>query len=192
MGWYYNKTDAKRIWKSLILKCEPDEQGNSQMEICEEWKNYYNFERWFLENVYATKQYHLGICSDLLIWDAKIYSPETCCLLPLSFINLVYSCKSRNQFLPGVSIAKAGTFHTKLAKGSGVLAKTFKTEKEAFYFYKEYKEQLIKNKATASKPLFPEHIYKALMSLEVKPIRGTYNNLFGMQSEVLYSNQSEV
>jgi hypothetical protein len=170
----------------MVKRCNDNIRGYEDATVCDEWKNYYNFEKWYMEHVYATKQWRLELDKDLFGNGYKVYSPETCCLIPKSFNLLLASCTSRNQFLPGVSMTKSGTYTTTVTIGLKSQTKVFKTEEECFFFYKLHKENAIKCKAEASRPILPQMVYDALMKYEVKPIRGTYHESMRRSKPVVY------
>lgn len=163
----YTEKDAYKAWYSMNERC-----SNGYALVCEDWKYFQNFKRWYLSNIYATKQFKLEVDKDLFSKENKIYSSETCCLLPQSLNTLLASCTSRNEFLPGVTMTESGAFAANVKRNITTKRKTFKTEKEAFFFYKNEKEKNIKIAVNAYEFLLPEKIYKELMNYEVKPIRG--------------------
>lgn len=186
MGWYYDKADARHIWDLMMNRCNKSMPGYEDATVCDEWKNYYNFEKWYMEHVYATKQWRLELDKDLFGDGSKIYGPETCCLIPKSFNLLLASCTSRNQFLPGVSMTKAGTYKATVQIKLENCTKTFKTEEECFLFYKTHKEITIKCRAEASRTILPQYVYDALMQYEIKPIRGIFHSSMQKSKPIIY------
>ena len=170
----YTKKDAKKVWTLMINRCS---QGYA--EVCDEWKNYKSFEDWYMNNTYGTKQFRLELDKDLLSKGPKIYSPDTCCLLPKSLNLLLSSCVSRNRLLPGVQYnSKSKTFTATVNRSTITKKKTFKSERDAFEFYKLEKEKNIKIAAEAYSFLLPFNIYKALIEYEVEPVRGEWKDGF--------------
>ena len=107
---------------------------------------------------------------DILVKGNKIYSPETCCFVP-NEINVLFTKKEkdRGEYPIGVSIisnkyvARCGVGNSK-NKTIG----SFKTPKEAFQAYKQYKEQYIKKVADKYKCQIPNNLYKAMYSYQVE------------------------
>lgn len=166
----YTEKDARKIWGLMIRRC-----SEGYAKVCDEWKNYSNFKEWYMNNVYGTKQFRLELDKDLFSKGDKVYSPETCCLIPKSINLLIASCTSRNNLLPGVTYnPKSETFTASINFATKINKKTFKTEDEAFQFYKTEKEKVIKTYTEAYSFLLPDRIYKTLMSYTVKPIRGKW------------------
>lgn len=163
----YTEKDARKIWGLMIRRC-----SEGYAKVCDEWKNYINFKEWYFENIYGTKQFKMQLDKDLFSKGQKIYSPETCCFLPQSLNTLLASCTSRNEFLPGVQITRNKTFKAKAVRNITSIEKVFKTEDEAFQFYKHEKEENIRISTEAYSFLLPRKIYMALMGYEISPARG--------------------
>lgn len=66
-----------RVYDRKKHELQPYYKG---MEVCEEWHNFQNFAKWYTSH----RNYGLGfeLDKDILSGEGKIYSPETCMLLP--------------------------------------------------------------------------------------------------------------
>lgn len=155
----------------MMERCDKNLKGYEDATVCEEWKNVYTFIMWYMKNTYNTKQWNLQLDKDLFKLDNKLYSPETCCMLPRGLNILISNCTSRNGLLPGVTKNLSGSYTGTVSFGLKKELQVFKTEEEAFQFYKEKKEHIIKVITKAYVPVIPQKIYDALMIYEVKPIR---------------------
>lgn len=158
-------------WSSMLERCRSTWAFGTYKDVtvCEEWYTYSNFEKWYMKNIYEFDGV-LELDKDLFSKDKKIYSPETCCFLPKYINNLLSTIKSRNAYLPGVTIniGKRGITYTAAVKHNNKkIKKTYKTQKEAFIFYKDKKEKIIQEAANKYKGIIPEHIYNALMNYEI-------------------------
>lgn len=123
----------------------------------------------------------MEIDKDLLIRNNKIYSPETCCILPKTLNMLISGCHKHQDsdiYLPlGVNriITKERT------KFRGVIGLDGKiqllplrnTPMQAFNDYLLQKNAQLMRMAEQYKQYLPEHIYKALASYEVYPFTQT-------------------
>ena len=70
-------------WKSLIERCYSEKYQERQPSykgctVCDEWKYFSNFKKWFDENYIEGYQ----LDKDLFVKGNKVYSPEYCCFLP--------------------------------------------------------------------------------------------------------------
>lgn len=90
----YNK------WRWMILRCYDENELKKEpsyigCKVCEEWLNFQNFARWIYDNKYECDDLELD--KDLLIKGNKIYSPNTCCLLPHEINYAISMCFDRNR-----------------------------------------------------------------------------------------------
>lgn len=90
------------IWDNILKRCYNEKNvqyknyGEKGVVVCEEWHNFQNFAKWYIENEVWNKEtnYKLSIDKDILCYISninKIYSPETCILIP----------EELNEFLMG-------------------------------------------------------------------------------------------
>jgi hypothetical protein len=138
----------RNIYSNLLQRCYDENSfsynryGNKGIKICEEWKCFENFYNWYLENSKwnINLKYKLQLDKDVLCNIkniSKIYSPETCLLIP-SELNQFLKSDSKEI---GIGKKKDGYFFTlSLNKGEIFIRKSkFKTFEEAKLFYAEEK-----------------------------------------------------
>lgn len=95
----YTKINEKRIqdpayrkWNAIFQRCYSESLHKKQMtyvgcSVCDEWLYFSNFREWY-ENQYKEEGWEID--KDLLFPGNKIYSPETCIMIPRkinSFMN---------------------------------------------------------------------------------------------------------
>lgn len=74
-------------WTAMLKRCY-DEKVHERCptyincEVCEEWKCYANFKQWFDNNYYELENERIELDKDILSEENKIYSPDTCILIP--------------------------------------------------------------------------------------------------------------
>ena len=115
-------TNIYECWRNMIHRCYNEKYLKKNPTyidcvVCDEWKLYSNFKKWFLENY--IKDYQLD--KDLL-GDGKIYSPNTCCFVSKE-INTFLTNKQRNNTSghPGVCFDKftnSWIVHTTISRKS--------------------------------------------------------------------------
>ena len=163
-------------WNAMISRCHDNyflekEPSYKQCTICEEWREYSSFDKWFDENYYEIENEKMELDKDILFKGNKIYSPETCIFVPKN-INLLFvkSDAKRGDYPIGVNYNKrSGKFIARCGEyGKRVHLGTFTTPEEAFNVYKNEKERYIKEVADLYKDRIPQNLYEALYKYEVE------------------------
>lgn len=170
-------------WQSMIKRCySPKLQAKfptyKGCTVCDEWKYYGNFKKWYDENYYECNDgYRMELDKDILIKGNKVYSPETCVFVSHLLNSLFLKTNKRRGSLPvGVSYIQAEKkymatcslydFETKTRKNKNL--GLYDDPKEAFLAYKVAKEDNIKKIAEYYKSRIPEKLYNALMNYTVE------------------------
>lgn len=179
------KVDSKHtkeynLWSGLLERCyckvlkekRPTYEGCS---VSENFRYFTYFKEWCNKQVGFNllddkgKPFHLD--KDVLVKGNKVYSEDTCCFVPQE-INTLFtkSNKARGDFLIGVRYDKTYNRFIARIRKHGKLNHIgcFKTELEAFYAYKEAKENYIKEVANKWKDIIDIRVYDALMNYEVE------------------------
>lgn len=98
---FYKK--AASAWRSMLIRCyypeSPyyDRYGGSGVIVSEEWKDFKIFEEWYIQNEdeYGVDfKGKLEVDKDILFPDNKIYSSETCILVP-RYVNQFFKRNTR-------------------------------------------------------------------------------------------------
>ena len=170
------------MWSGMIRRCYSGENNTFPTyigcSVCDEWHNYMNFKKWYDENLWEVEDDFMCLDKDIIIKGNKIYSPNTCIIVP-NRINVLFikSKKSRGKYPIGVSYHKSksvfDSYYHIVENGKSRLKfiKSFKNPTDAFYAYKETKEKYIKKVADEYKnkyPNFPKRLYNAMYSYEVE------------------------
>lgn len=145
--------DGKRLkeyvaWVGMLQRIYRD-NAYKDCSICKEWLFFENFYNWLHSQPNFDKWLNnkkWDIDKDILIKGNKVYSPDTCCLVP-SYINTLFikSNKARNS-LP-IGVRRSGNKYIAICNNlnSRIYLGTYDNLNDAFCAYKEYKEKLIKN-----------------------------------------------
>lgn len=172
---------AYSSWNHMMSRCYSKNRTDSKLStynecfVCEEWHNFQNFIKWYNENYYEIENEKMQLDKDILIKGNKIYSPDTCIFVPQRINKLfVKSNKIRGKLPIGVAYHTKNnnyTSHCSINNKNKHLG-SFKSPEEAFYAYKEFKENYIKIIANKYKEkylnIFPEKLYIAMHSYEVE------------------------
>lgn len=168
------KTKCHNIWRNILVRCYSERELKRHPTyrgcvICEEWKTYSNFKRWFDKNYIEGYE----IEKDIISPGSRIYSPETCCFVPRR-INILLTNRKRfrGKTPVGVTVTESGRrYRAVLDKdGKSVFIGHFATPEDAFLAYKHEKEAYIKEVAQeyydAGK--ISERVRDALFRYEIK------------------------
>lgn len=147
------------IWSGIINRCTKDNSSNrsktyASCSVCDEWLFFPNFYQWITaQSNYEKWKNNTGwhLDKDIIIKGNKVYSPETCCLVP-HYINTIFkSTKVRRGKLPiGVSKDRNGKYFAQCGNpftGANDHLGTYDSIEEAFTAYKVHREMLIKQLA---------------------------------------------
>ena len=105
----HNRDDEKPTfeynkWRWMLLRCYDENELKKEptyvgCQVCDEWLNFQNFAEWINNNKYECNDLELD--KDLLVKGNKLYSPNTCCLLPHEINYAISMCfdKNRHTFL---------------------------------------------------------------------------------------------
>lgn len=167
-------TPEFNVWLAMHRRAENyigNKPSYADVTICKEWWCFQNFAKWYNENKYTCKE-KLCLDKDILFPKNKIYSPETCRLVPDSINQLFKQQPRKENKLPvGVyfdNTNKSKPYRTcklKYVNKDGEVHLTqvsTETLDEAFNIYKKYKEKYIQDCAEFYKGKIPEDIYVAM------------------------------
>lgn len=162
-------------WVGMLDRCYGVKRKRRNLSyigcsVCEEWKNFSNFKKWFDEN-YKDGLY---LDKDILVRGNKIYSPNTCSFVPNNINCIVLESNSnRTNRKIGVrhrsNILKKPYAASISIKGAEKHIGYFSTEDEAHDAYKTCKKSYIceEAKKSFSNGEITEDVFNALMNWEI-------------------------
>lgn len=162
------------LWINMIARCYSPNmlKGRPTYKDCivsDEFKNFSFFHDWFNDQ-YGNKIDNPNLDKDLLIRGNKIYSPDTCLILPPIINAVTLDRKSdRGEYPLGVSWHKRTKRLTVQCniKGKRKTLGYFDCEVEAFNCYKTAKELEVKRIANEWVDQIDPRAYQALMNYTV-------------------------
>ena len=177
-----NKVISKeyRMWYDMLKRCydskyKKERPTYQNVICCNEWLNYENFYEWVhsQENFDRWLNGDYAIDKDILVKGNKIYSPETCCLVPHNVNNLFVKCDGNRGDLPiGVTYNKQHKkYSVKYSLNHHIVnLGYYDTPEEAFEIYKKHKENIIKQVARIEydKDNIIEKCYQAMINYTVE------------------------
>lgn len=160
-------------WSNMIRRCYDEAEllkypSYVNCSVDERWFCFKNFYDWGVTKY--KPEYMKGWCldKDILVKGNKIYSPETCCFVPVEINNLFLKSNSIRGELP-IGVSKEGERFKAYIKIKGkrkTLART-KTVEEAFNIYKKAKESYVKSVINKWKELVDPQVYEAVYNYKV-------------------------
>lgn len=156
-------------WRGVIDRCNPVKQIGRDAcykgcSISEEWKDFQNFAQWCEDNNLCGG---MDIDKDVLIKGNKVYSSETCLVIP-SEINTRagFNKPLRKELMGTQKVATKNGFRYRARFGGGSTAKkelgTFDTELEAHKAWANYKKSILEPLIEQYKYAMTDRAYKAL------------------------------
>lgn len=174
-------TKAYSYWYRALTRCYDPYTLNKyptyiDCYVCKEWLCFQNFAKWFYKHYYEVPGERMELDKDILFKGNKIYSPDTCVFVPKR-INYLFtkSDATRGEYPIGVHycydkkgyeylISQCQTLGKQKYLGCFSLNEPF----HAFYVYKQFKENYIKQVADEYKDLIPKELYDAMYKWEVE------------------------
>ena len=159
-----------RAWSGTIRRCYDEAHRAKYIayegcSVSEQWHNFQNFAAWHEENY--INGFHLD--KDILVKGNKIYSPETCCFVPVEINSLFTNRKNHRGEYPLGVLKRKNRFGASIFKnGKQISLGSFLTVKEAFEAYKTAKETYIKEVADKWRGQITEQVYQALVNYKVE------------------------
>lgn len=179
----YSQLKEYNTWTGVLERCYDIKYKNkhptyNDVTCCEEWLNYENFYEWLHSQSNFEKWLEgklWAIDKDILVKGNKVYSPDTCCLVP-QIVNTLFltNSKKKNENLP-VGVRKSRNKFRAICsipydhktKHIGM----YETSEDAFYLgYKPFKESIIKQvaKEEYDKGNITKRCYDAMTKYEVE------------------------
>ena len=173
-------TKEYQAWKGMIYRCFDEKTKSRNLTYqdavcCKEWLCFENFYEWLhsQENFEKWDNDKWTIDKDILVKGNKIYSPETCCLVPNN-INALFI--NKNNYRGDLPIGVKRSHESFIARCSNPITGkreylgSHSTPFYAFLAYKKYKENLIKQIAQIEfdKGNITEKCYNAMMNYKVE------------------------
>jgi len=165
-----------RCWTHVLERCiNPTAYWLRFYEGCkvsDEWLDYSVFRLWYDSQIGCDLKYELD--KDLL-GNGKLYSSETCCLLP-HIINIMITSKTKTELSMPSGVSKRGNRYISVAhtgkrnlKESYHYLGIFRTKEEAHNAYCAFKETRIRETAQSyyDKGELDERAYRKLMEFKV-------------------------
>lgn len=168
-----------RLWKHMLQRCFDNDYKKRQptykdVTCVDDWLLFENFYEWVKDQENYDKWLNGDLwCldKDILCKGNKIYSPDTCCLVPTKVNNLFISSKANRGNQP-IGVVKINNKYRAMCHNlnKSVHLGVFNSQMEAFEAYKIYKELIIKQVAKEEFDIgnITKKCYDAMIHYEVE------------------------
>ncbi|TWE06421.1 hypothetical protein FB550_102443 [Neobacillus bataviensis] len=165
-------------WIAMMMRCYSTKFKEKQptykdCTVSEEWHNFQNFCKWYDKNNYEIDGYRMHLDKDILVKGNKLYSSSTCVFVP-QFINTLFLKRAAKRGSLPIGVKRCSGNPKKYevqcrsnSDSRGYIG-VFNTPEEAFYAYKEFKENHIKKVAKEHKDHIPHVLYNAMCNYIVE------------------------
>lgn len=179
-------TKEYKAWRSMIMRSQNKEYKKNHptyedVTVCEEWLLFTNFYEWIHSQSNFSKWANgeqWNIDKDIIKKGNKVYSPNTCFLIPNNVNKLFTNHKNARGDCPvGVTYYKKDNIYAAACNNPYSSNKykrqylgTYKTKESAFETYKNRKEEIIKQVAQVEFDAgnITEECYNAMMKYEIE------------------------
>ena len=170
-------TKEYRLWNNMVNRCYNEKELSryptyKDCHVSEDWRYLSNFKEWCNNQIgFGNQGWELD--KDLLSKDCKIYSEHTCVFVPPEINGFLLNGNSYRGDLPvGVILdkgAKKPRYRARLSKyGKYHCYGSYSNPTDAFYAYKQAKEDFAKELAEKWKAQIDPRAYNALMNYQVE------------------------
>ena len=187
-GKYNVKNNEKcyRMWHGMLNRCYnpywcDEHAAYRDVIVTKEWYNFQVFAEWFYEHYYEVENEIMELDKDTLSGSSKIYSPETCLILPHRLNVVLIGEQIRNKipetnWLIHVSQGIVFNVHKRKFRclkqmDYGVNSNykgNYDTYEEAFNIYRSQKEQYVKSLVKTYENKIPNYIYNKLIDYKIE------------------------
>lgn len=161
-------TKAYRAWDAMLGRCySPNKKsfqfyGATGVYVCDDWLYFQKYVKWY-DSQYKEDDWHVD--KDILVKGNKIYSPETCVMVPPE-INTFFASLSRDGETVKGFIKSGPGFTSGVCIEGEKIQKYFKSEQEASDYYWTNKRQAAYN-LTLKYPSIDHRVKYKLLNLEI-------------------------
>jgi len=175
-GKYKSKIGDKRTleyeaWRCMMKRCYcPKERSRyptySDVFVCDEWHNFQNFARWYTEQPGYGEGFDLD--KDLRVNNSRVYSPQSCSLVPHEINCILHDNESRRGDYPQGVRKTWNKYSVYISiKGERKYVGLYPTLEEAHRAYKKSRLAYVKEIAEEYKNVLHNEVYENLKSWEI-------------------------
>lgn len=162
-----NSKGTYKAWINMLQRCYVDMKGKYAayygiVKVCEEWLNFQNFAEWYESNYYDIPNERLHIDKDIKSSGCKLYSPDTCILIPQSINEVIRNNyrKTKDSDLPA-TIRRCNEGYTATFKSENL--GVYNTVDECLDIYNNKKVNYIRELVEGYGDLLPKEVAETLL-----------------------------
>ena len=167
----HGKSKAYGIWTGMLKRCYGDDIVKSPksydgVTVCEDWHCYQNFAEWYESHKFYGKGYDID--KDLLVEGNKIYSPETCTLVPKDVNQIITDggARIRGDMMGITFVGSKNKFCAKISiKGKSKNLGYYEDPVEARVVYLKSKAKYIRDTAIEYHGKIEPKVFDRLMAI---------------------------
>ena len=162
---------AYRVWNGIKRRCyNPKDKyynsyGGAGVRMCDEWLEFENFYKWYMDNYYTVEGEYMAVDKDILGGDSKVYSPETCIIVPFR-INGLFVHKDNGKMRGLQKVGKRYQVKVRV-DGINTYCGTYDTVEKASEVYRKCKEAVIYGVIEEYKDKIPSNVYNKLLTFKL-------------------------
>lgn len=165
-----NRLKSYDVWFSMLQRCYDEKNRDKyptykNCEVCDEWKCYDNFKKWYDENYYEIENEKICLDKDIMFENNKIYSPKTCIFVP-HYINSLFSGHNKKTDLPKGVYLDEDKYRSKInIFGNTEYLGRFDTIEEAQKVYNNKRKELLVKVIEKYKNKIPQKLQNRLIEI---------------------------
>lgn len=172
---------AYAAWTNMLSRCYDKNYMNrsiyEEVTVDPDWHNFQIFAEWYTNELKYTGWQGGDYLDKDILSDDKIYSAQTCCIVPARLNSIVNSKHKNTKLLQGV---RKGGKNFRVVPGYDVSDIRFNSEIDAHIAYVDSKVSRIKELAKYYKEYLNPKVYNILMT---KDFRYKYSHLYRSQNK---------
>lgn len=165
-------TKAYDAWTKIFMRSYKKEWHNIEptyynCEVDKYWWNFQNFAEWFYNNYHEIPGYSIQVDKDWIVYKNKIYSPNTCELVP-QIINTCILTHDKtinkdNNLPVGIAMTTSGKYKPRISQyGERIEGGIYTNIDDAMSVYMNSKITYIKELADKFKPYISDRLYEKM------------------------------
>jgi len=173
----YPNTKEYMAWINMLSRCYYDKYifrttGNKvydDAEVCDDWLNFQTFAEWFTEKYIYTqlkeRDIKVALDKDILGEGSKLYSPETCALVPVEINSVLIGCSKvmTGEHRIKYNSLKNGNYSITFSNfGKLIYVSGLKSKEECFNQYIIQKKLVLIELANKYKHVIEENVFNKL------------------------------